>query len=186
MSLEIERKWLLNGLPKDGESATVRNLFTTYISIKLDRDGDITQEVRVRRDNGNNENYWRDKNDDAKMYWNDKLTVKSGGGMTRSEIETEILDDTFFEHITFSTHELPIHKVFRSWMKDGHRIEFSDVEGEFYYAEVEFENEEDARNFVWPYPEVLIREVTDESEYKMANYWLKTRHGKTSTGNQLE
>ena len=43
------------------------------------------------------------------------------------------------------------------------------------YAEVEFETEEDADNYVFPWPELIIREVTNEKEYKMKNYWKRTR-----------
>ena len=47
--------------------------------------------------------------------------------------------------------------------------------GAFIYAEVEFNSIEEANNFVWPWPEILISEETKNPEYKMKNYWIKSR-----------
>ena len=38
-----------------------------------------------------------------------------------------------------------------------------------------FDSEEEANSYVWPFPEVFIEEVTNKPEYKMANYWKRTR-----------
>ena len=43
------------------------------------------------------------------------------------------------------------------------------------YAEVEFNSIEEANNFVWPWPEILISEETENPEFKMKNYWIKSR-----------
>lgn len=47
-------------------------------------------------------------------------------------------------------------------------------DGAFIYAEIEFETEEQARNYQPPIDDAV--EVTDNPEYKMKNYWLRTRN----------
>ena len=66
---------------------------------------------------------------------------------------------------------------------------------EFIYAEVEFKSVEDARVFEFPFPECEAMDVTDDPEWKMSNYWKRTRinrltmagpmDGLTETLNQL-
>ena len=47
-------------------------------------------------------------------------------------------------------------------------------DGAFIYAEIEFESEEQARDYQFPIDDAI--EVTDDSNYKMKNYWLRTRN----------
>ena len=46
-------------------------------------------------------------------------------------------------------------------------------ESEFIYAEIEFESEEAANEFLKP--DFLGEEVTNDDSYKMKNYWKRTR-----------
>lgn len=45
----------------------------------------------------------------------------------------------------------------------------------FIYAEVEFKNEEEMNKFIWPWPEILIKEVSDDPDWYLQNYWKRTR-----------
>lgn len=171
--MEIERKWLLNSLPKN---LTFWDQYTTieqaYLTIEKFSDV-ITKEVRVRKKT----------TADGKTDY--KLAYKIGSGLVREEIETPITEDFWKECIK---HVIPIHKKYYietckcPHYKDDDLIqtftvEFSEVDGgEFYYAEVEFDSIEDANYFNFPYPSLVIREATDDDSVRMANYWIKTAY----------
>ena len=171
-SIEIERKFLISGFPKvDFDEVGI--VQTIYLDIKYDSNGNIIQEIRVRR--------WFEG---GKGYRPDALTFKSGGTLTdnvltRVEIETDLTDKTLFNECLKKLDYKPIVKDYRGLHNNGYLIEFNLVDGgtygAFYYAEVEFDSEEEANSYVWPFPEVFIEEVTNKPEYKMANYWKRTR-----------
>ena len=171
--MEIERKWLLNSLPKNltfwDYCATIEQ---AYLTIEKFSDV-ITKEVRVR------------KKTTANGETDYKLAYKIGSGLIREEIETPIAKD-FWKECT--KHIIPIRKKYYTetckcpHYKDDDLIqtftvEFSEVDdGEFYYAEVEFDSIEDANHFNFPYPSLVIREATDDDSVRMANYWIKTAY----------
>lgn len=171
--MEIERKWLLNSLPKN---LTFWDQYTTieqaYLTIEKFSDV-ITKEVRVRKKT----------TADGKTDY--KLAYKIGSGLVREEIETPITEDFWKECIK---HVIPIRKKYYietckcPHYKDDDLIqtftvEFSEVDGgEFYYAEVEFDSIEDANYFNFPYSSLVIREATDDDSVRMANYWIKTAY----------
>lgn len=171
--MEIERKWLLNSLPKNltfwNYCATIEQ---AYLTIEKFSDV-ITKEVRVR------------KKTTANGETDYKLAYKIGSGLVREEIETLITED-FWKKCT--KHIIPIRKKYYTetckcpHYKDDDLIqtftvEFSEVDGgEFYYAEVEFDSIEDANRFNFPYPSLVIREATDDDSVRMANYWIKTAY----------
>lgn len=166
-SIEIERKFLISGFPKvDFDEAGI--VLTIYLDIKYDSDGKITQEIRVRR--------WFEC---GKGYRPDAITIKSGGTLMRTEVESNLTDISLFNECLKKLHYKPIVKDYRGLYNNGYLIEFNLVDGgtdtAFYYAEVEFDSEEEANSYVWPFPEVFIEEVTNKPEYKMANYWKRTR-----------
>lgn len=165
-STEIERKFLISGFPKvDFDEVGI--VKTIYINIKYNSDGKILQEIRIRR--------WFES---GKGYRPDALTFKSGGTLTRTEIETNLTDNSLFDCFNELGYN-PIVKDYRGLYNNGYLIEFNLVDGgtdtAFYYAEVEFDSEEEANSYVWPFPEVFIEDVTNKPEYKMANYWKRTR-----------
>lgn len=166
-SIEIERKFLISGFPKvDFDEVGI--VKTIYINIKYNSDGKILQEIRIRR--------WFES---GKGYRPDAITIKSGGTLVRTEIESNLTDNSLFNECLKKFHCKPIVKDYRGLYNNGCLIEFNLVDGgtdtAFYYAEVEFNSEEEANSFVWPFPEVFIEEVTNKPEYKMANYWKRTR-----------
>lgn len=165
---EIERKFLISNFPSVKKFDNEGIVHTIYLSIELDSDNNIQKEIRIRR--------WLD----SKIgYHPDVITIKSGGSLIRTEIESNITNPNFFNSYCNNFNSNPIVKDYKIINYQGYHIECNLVDGgtdnAFYYAEVEFNSEEKAMTFVWPFPDVFIKEITNDPEYKMANYWLKTR-----------
>ncbi|MDO4621799.1 MAG: CYTH domain-containing protein [Eubacteriales bacterium] len=161
--MEIERKWMVNGWPEaDFPLLYEHNMRQGYISVE--------PTVRIREEDriGGRTEYI--------------LCFKSSGRIARKEIEMEITPEKFAELEDLI--ELPlIPKVRRTYqLPDGMKLEVNHVdEGlptEFWYAEVEYENIEQAR--AWEPASVglasyLNDDVTDQPGQSMGAYWIQTR-----------
>jgi CYTH domain-containing protein len=147
---EIERKFLLDGLPPPLAFARRTAILQGYLAI----DGDT--EVRVRR-----------------TPRGATLTIKHGGGEVRVEEELALgtrQADALWE----LTEGRRLQKTRREMRVDGLVVEVDEYFGALdglIVAEVEFEDEEAARAFMPP--SWFGREVTGESAY--ANRTLSTR-----------
>lgn len=149
--MEIERKWILKELPKGLRELKHSQVEQIYLSIE--------PEVRLRKNVNSIKPY--------------KLTVKGEGLLSREEIETHVTQ-AFYEEIERFIGKPAIKKDFYVYNCEGYKLEVSIVDdGKFIYAEVEFDSEEQAKNYILPIPDAV--EVTSNPEYKMKNYWLKTR-----------
>jgi CYTH domain-containing protein len=158
--MEIERKWLLKAFPV-GQHKTHCYIFQTYLASYDDC------EIRIRYC----EPALDHKNKPVSPY---KFTYKSGGDLCRNEVEKELTAQQFDElkrNIPYPA----ISKNFYTYEYDGHTIEISKVDDDWIYAEVEFNNELEAINYDFPWPSLVIEDVTENKEYKMKNYWRKTR-----------
>lgn len=163
MTKEIERKFLLSHLPtiKADEMWYVEQ---AYISTE--------PEVRVR--------FKRPAKGYFPLlpYHRHLITIKGNGSLVRKEIETPIYENFYDEIIDFIGKK-PITKEYFVYYIGNHHFEVSivdkDSEHSFIYAEVEFQSEEEAKAFKFPFPEILIEEITYQSDYKMKNYWLNNR-----------
>ena len=156
--MEIERKFLIKDKPP---IIPVKHFHTkqAYIS--------VNPEVRVREKFGVDE--WSKCGDPY------KITIKGNGTLAREEIETSI-DEEFYNKILKFVGHNPISKDYYVYHYNGYIVEVSNVDfGAFMYAEVEFDSIEEANNFVWPWPKILISEETENPEFKMKNYWIKSR-----------
>jgi CYTH domain-containing protein len=113
------------------------------------------------------------------------LCFKSSGTLARKEIEIAISRDKFEELEDLIGLPL-IPKVRRTYqLSDGHHLEVNHVDeglpSEFWYAEVEFRTEDEARS--WNPDEAglsdyLNNEVTHQPGQSMRAYWLVTRKAK--------
>lgn len=171
--LEIERKWMVDGdLPVDAKL-----LFSQVM-----RQGYITTNptVRIRQENTT------ESNDKQKPIKNEfVLCFKSHGLLTRKEIEIEIEEEKFQELEDLIGLPL-INKVRKTYLlSDGHHLEVNHVdEGlptEFWYAEIEFQSEEEANAFQPKdvrLEEYLKNDVTTQKDQSMAAYWNQTRISK--------
>lgn len=120
------------------------------------------------------------------------LTAKSGGGLTRDEKEIEIskelfdsLDNLFFGEdveLIFKEH-YDFHIEDRAGVLE---LNIVDYDG-FAYMEVEFKTEEEAKefeeNFDSIFNDVNAELITEDQNYKMKNYWNRTR-GKTAISSE--
>jgi hypothetical protein len=177
---EIERKWLLKRLPEIVKLKPVKLIKQGYLTVK--------PEVRIREKWSSYSGY---------SY---KLEVKSDGDLTRKEIPVDLNKDQY-EHLKSIIMEPMITKDYYSFvdsrkddksdidldnMENNKVIEISFVDkgipSQFIYMEVEFKSEEEAKAYVLP--DYIINEcepveVTYDPEYKMKNYWSRTRLNNT-------
>jgi CYTH domain-containing protein len=146
MNVEIERKYLLNALPKFPSASQTYEIDQGYIPGEK-----LLERLRRQRDGNNVTRYFR--------------TVKLGSGVQRMELEDET-DPRTFEHLWQLTEGRRLKK--RRYVvpngKDNWEIdEFTDRP--LWLAELELDHADaDVKIPEWLEP-VLVREVTDEPEY---------------------
>ena len=155
--LEIERKFLMDGFPIGLELISEVDIEQGYVS--------FDPEVRIRKavDKQTREEEFR-------------ITIKGEGDLAREEMETEISRDFYYDTVDF-LHVRMIKKDYKKYKLGPWKLEVALVDPgadwEFYYAEIEFPTEQDAKNFV--VPNYFGREITFNADYKMKNYWKRTR-----------
>ena len=157
--METERKFLLNELPTVPATQVIR-ITQGYIA--------TSPEVRVRS--------YHVLSGDNQGHIDYMLTVKGDGDLVREEIETYVSKEFFDSIVSFIRHPMIIKECFK-YKHDGCTIECSIVDPDrassFIYGEVEFSTTEEAICFKWPFG--AARDVTYDGQYKMKNYWLRTR-----------
>lgn len=155
--LEIERKFLMNGFPIGLQIVSEVEIEQGYVS--------INPEVRIRKATDK-------RTGETKC----RITIKGDGDLTRTEIETEIDENFYYDVVDFLGVTM-ITKDYKKYRLGEWRLEVACVDKgtprEFYYGEVEFPTETDARAF--EPPKFLGREITFSEDYKMKNYWKRTR-----------
>lgn len=157
--LEIERKFIMQGFPEEIGIEMLREVEIEqgYISIE--------PEVRLHG-----------ATDTSTQEENFRLTLKGNGDLTRTELITDVSKEFYMEAKKMLPGEM-IRKTYRKYQFGELLLEVCHVdagtENAFYYGEIEFESEEKAREFVAP--EWLGQDVTCNDEYKMKNYWKRTR-----------
>lgn len=155
--LEIERKFLMDGFPIGLEIISEVDIEQGYISTE--------PEVRIRKA--------VNKKTGKEEF---RMTIKGDGELTRTEIETNIDEGFYYDVVDFMGVTL-IQKDYKKYKLGEWYLEVSCVDAgtprEFYYGDIEFPTEEDARAF--EPPKYLGREITFSEDYKMKNYWKQTR-----------
>lgn len=161
--MEIERKWMVTGWPEaDLPLLHEQSMRQGYVSVRP------TVRIREEARKGGPTDYI--------------LCFKSGSGLVRKEIEFPIEKDSFdaLEDLI----GLPlIPKTRRTYiLPDDLHLEVNHVDegmpGEFWYAEIEYASEDQARN--WSpqdagLEDYLTDDVTDDPGQTMGAYWLMTR-----------
>jgi len=155
--LEIERKFLIKGFPEGLEILSEVELEEGYLCHK--------PEIRIRKA--------VDKRTGVEEF---HMTLKSRGDLTRTEIETDIDAGFFYDALELLGYT-PVKKNYKRYKLGAWELEVSHVDAgtinEFFYAEIEFPTEADAKEF--DPPSYLGREITYNEDYKMKNYWKRTR-----------
>ena len=166
--MEIERKWMVTGWPENYTEAKRFRMRQGYIS--------LGPTVRIREEA---------LCDGETKY---VLCFKSAGGLSREEVETDI-DAALFRDLETRIIKKPlIPKERRDYpLPGGLTLEVNHVdEGqptEFWYAEVEFDTEAQARSWdpaSCDLAAFLNDEVTDQPGQSMGAYWRQTRLGMDS------
>ncbi len=155
--LEIERKFLMDGFPIGLEILSEVEIEQGYVSTE--------PEVRIRKA--------VDRNTGREEF---RMTIKGEGDLTRNEIETSITSDFYYDTADFLAVNM-IQKDYKKYKLGPWKLEVACVDPgtprEFYYGEIEFPTEDDAKSF--EPPKYLGREITFNEDYKMKNYWKRTR-----------
>lgn len=158
MGKEIERKFLVDSFP-DAEPTEEISVEGTYIVSG-------TPEVRIRR--------YEVLTGDRAGHVDYMMTTKGNGGLVRAEVNNYI-DEATYHDLIESFHLPTFHKYYRIYHVGGHEIEVchcdSGLSEDFYYAEVEFANEEDAKAYKWPFGDA--KDVTGNPYFQMKNFWRR-------------
>lgn len=161
--MEIERKWMVKYWPqKNLPLLFEQNMRQGYLVVR--------PTVRIREEStvGGATHYI--------------LCLKTGKGIVRREIEIEISKEKFDEIEEMIGKPL-IPKVRRTYeLSDGLHLEVNHVDQglstEFWYAEIEFKTEEEARSFdpaTVGLADYLNDDVSEKPGQTMGAYWEATR-----------
>lgn len=163
--MEIERKWSLGRLPNQCYiPSKVELIDQYYIS--------FNPEIRLRKyqvlDN--------EAEPTESPYYT--LTIKSTGCMPingvlkRSEVEVNISESQYNELVEYyCMNHAPIVKTDFHYEYAGFDIRISAMNNNRFYAEVEFPEEDIADNFVFPFYDISLGEVTNDPFYQMKNIY---------------
>ena len=146
MSIEIERKFLVDQAPADGERGPGRYFRQGYLA----EDGDVAVRIRITPT--------------AAI-----LTVKAGTGLARTEVETTLTDQQG-EELWAHTAGRQLTKVRHRIAVDGGVAELDVYEGDLsglFTVEVEFDSEVAANAF--EPPKWFGREVTGDGRWTNAS-----------------
>lgn len=168
MGMEIERKWMVQGWPAGYPLRKEEEMRQGYVSVQ--------PTVRIR------EEKLLMSGEGAPLKDEFILCFKSKGRLSRKEIEFQIEEARFRELEDLIGLPL-IPKLRRTYqLPDGHQLEVNHVdEGaptEFWYAEVEFGSEDEARAFdpaSVGLGDYLTDDVTEQPGQSMGAYWAATR-----------
>ena len=158
--MEIERRWLVNGWP-EGTPAQVWHMAQGYFAVR--------PAVRIRREalRGGETRY--------------VLCVKGGAGLAREEVELPLSPADYHRLKALLSGPMIEKEQRRYPLPGGLTLEVNSVdpalETGFFYAEVEFPDEDSARSWAPPgaWAAYLSRETTGQPGESMAAYWARTR-----------
>ena len=186
MGMEIERKWMVQGWPEGYPLRKEEEMRQGYVSVRptvrireekllVSGDGALAQSQAIPQD-GAAQCPTKPLKDEF------ILCFKSKGRLSRKEIEFPIEEARFRELEDLIGLPL-IPKLRRTYqLPDGLQLEVNHVdEGaptEFWYAEVEFGSEDEARAFdpaSVGLGDYLTDDVTEQPGQSMGAYWVATR-----------
>ena len=158
--MEIERRWLVNGWPELEPTALVhmdQGYFSTRPAVRVRREAEAGGPCRY------------------------VVCFKGKGGLVREEIELPVTAEQYQSLTEMLTGPMIQKEQRRYSLPGGLTLEVNSVDPQldtgFFYAEVEFSSEEDAR--AWIPTEALAsylsHEVTGQPGESMAAYWERTR-----------
>lgn len=197
MGMEIERKWMVQGWPEGYPLRKEEEMRQGYVSVRptvrireeklLMSSDDVLAQSQAGPQDGEAQNTAGAEDSAAQCPTKPLkdefiLCFKSKGRLSRKEIEFPIEEARFCELEDLIGLPL-IPKLRRTYqLPDGHQLEVNHVdEGtptEFWYAEVEFGSEDEARAFdpiSVGLGDYLTDDVTEQPGQSMGAYWTATR-----------
>ena len=163
--MEIERKWLFNSTKAPENIKVLGEYFYSQAYLS------VNPEFRIRSR--------RNAGEEITTY---VLCIKSKGTLERIEVQKKLTEEEFKQLMIVGNlkEEDFIHKHVFTYDVEGKRLTLGNADigrdTEFIYGEIEFKSKEEAENF--KAPDWFGKEVTEDLNYKMANYWQKTRENK--------
>ena len=147
---EIERKFLIGELPKGMIPFETKTVYQNYLTVQGN------EEVRIRKQvEGGIEKF--------------DMSYKSGSGMIRNEIKFGISKETFYNLDNLAL-KPGVEKYRRFFDYKGYELMIDIfVNPKLVVAEIEFESEQQAKEFTPP--SWFGKEVTHLQEYKTKNIW---------------
>lgn len=166
--LEIERKFIMQGFPEDILSSEELETYGLELVREVEiEQGYLSVEPEVRLHGA------KDIRSGKENY---RLTLKGGGTLSRTEVITDVTQEFYDEAKTMLPGKM-IEKLYHKYQFGDLFLEVCYVDAgsrhEFYYGEIEFATEEEAKTF--EPPAFLSMEVTYDESCKMKNYWRRTR-----------
>ena len=159
MGKEIERKFLVDKFP-EAEPDEEISVESSYVVSGI-------PEVRIRR--------YEVLSGNRAGRVDYMMTIKGEGGLVRAEVN-HYIDEATYDDLIKSFNLPTFHKYYRIYHVGGREIEVCHCDGwlneDFYYAEVEFDSEEDAKAYAWPFGEA--KDVTGNPYFQMRNFWRRT------------
>ena len=189
MGMEIERKWMVTGWPAGVPLLKEEEMRQGYVSVKPTVRIREEKLLSVQKANAGDGSLVAEDgaaetacSESAALKDEFILCFKSKGRLSRKEIEFPISEEHFRELEDLIGFPL-IPKLRRTYqLPDGHHLEVNHVdEGaptEFWYAEVEFGSEAEARAFdpaTIGLGDYLSDDVTEQPGQSMGAYWETTR-----------
>lgn len=155
MALEIERKFIVTGVPNDVVVDKEYHILQNYLAV-----GNEEVRIRARLEKG---------------VFDYTLTFKSGGDLVRTEVCNVIERKTYYQLLGLIPED-SIEKTRQVFEYNGHTLELDTFENKIMQStlshkivEIEFASVEDANNFVPP--DWFGEEVTNDPRYKNKNIW---------------
>lgn len=160
MTREIERKWLCRDWPADLPYEQDWEVEQAYLYVG--DDVEVRLHKKVDRHGRTDTNY--------------RMTTKIGNGLERIELSVYLTEKQYNEFMT-EVVGVPINKHFRTFNLNGYELGIGSIlEGNnIFYAEIEFDSQEEANAFILPYD---WEEVTGDINHNMKTYWRNTRQNK--------
>lgn len=155
MGLEIERKFIVTGVPNDVVVEKEYHILQHYLAV-----GNEEVRIRARLEEG---------------VFDYTLTVKSSGDLVRTEVCNVIEGRTYYQLLGLVDTD-GIEKTRQVFQYNGYTLELDTFENKIIQStlthklvEIEFESVEEANSFVPP--DWFGEEVTNDPNYKNKNIW---------------
>lgn len=157
--MEIERKWILKSVP---DNLVIYGKFVTEAVWFYSGE----YEIKIRS------MFPIDAIQSGLQVDTYTMVIKGPGNLSREEVSLT-LSKADFNTLLRIVNKEPIRKTVMLCKLGDRELMICDVDGQFVYAEIEFNSEEEALSYRFPYEDYVVLDATYLDEYKMKNIWNK-------------